>query len=1424
MLTSKKLLFALLLGVLPCFETYAQAWIDVTDSYIKNPRYDNNDYSFWEGTPLSGYNPHENAEHYEKTFNTYQVLKGLPAGKYRVSLNAFYRMGSSQEDFEKYYNGTYKQSQYAKLYAESSVNYYDVGIVPASSARLANSLGGETSLVGNTWNTYHIPNNMDAAFYWFTNGKYVNELECEVGADGVLTIGILKNEFVYQDWVCIDNWKLESYVEMTGLVLDQTSLSLISGETAQLNATITPSDLLVNSSAKWTSSNTEVATVENGLVTAVASGSAFIYAKMGTYTKSCRVTVSTSTPTSENIVINEIMAANVDVYRDPSTNFGCWVELYNPTNRGVALGGLYVTDDPANLKKHKLVDKYGTLPAHGFAILNFDHHENFTSLSYRQIDFKLNCDGGTIIVSDGTNIIAQQDYPQALSRVSYARTEDGGDTWANAGNPTPGETNAENSAFAKTRLEAPEVNKPGQRFTGILSVKVTIPEGATLRYTTDGTTPTLTNGTTSPSGSFAVKKTTCYRFRLFKDGYLPSAVVTRSYLFDSGNEPFPIISVVTDDSGSNGNIFNSSYALFQRSTYGRPGNGQNTACNWNMDWDRPVNFEYITTDNECVISQECDFSACGGWSRAWTPHSFKLKASKQYDLLNSFDYQFFDEKPFLKHKTLQIRNGGNDNGCRIKDPALQRVISSSGLYVDYQSWQPVHVFVNGEPYAVLNMREPNNKHHGYSNYGIDTDEMDQFEICADSGYVQMEGTNEVFLKWYDLAKTADDASSYAEIQKLVDIDEYINYMAVQLYLGGNDWPRNNLKAYRDRNDGKFRFILFDLDAAFSSGNPFNDFFAKEHYRFDNLLGYDYSRNVSIAGTSKSLELKVVTIFKNMLKNDSFRKQFIDAFCIVAGSVFEPNRVKEIVNEAASYLGQGNYVWPSNTANDIIRNLSASRQTSMITQLRNNSNMKLSSAAKTYKLSSNIDEASILVNGQEVPTGKFSGQLFAPAVVTAKAPAGYKFLGWMSGSGNTTTQTVFEKNSSWMYYDSGSLDNQKWTSASYSTSKWKSGNAPLGYNNSNSTTTKTAKNLPTYYFRKQFDLTNVQSSDVFTLDYNLDDGLVVYVNGTEAYRVNMPNGTINYNSLASTYADDNYATGTVTLPTSLFKSGSNVIAVEVHNNNTTSSDILWNASLTRTMKSTAGTAMYSEDPVLELPSAGATLTAMWEKEDDAKLYETCASPIKINEISAGNAIFVNEYFKKDDWVELYNTTDSDIDAAGLYISDNSKKPEKYQIPSGAVNTIIPAHGYLIIWCNTRDDVSQLHANFKLGNKVVSNPDDQLVMITAGEDFVANNKEFYSSHPDVSKEFTDVMKYGIHNYDQSVGRYPDGGNSYSLMNHPTIAKANYHAAADTVMGTDEMPIVGQITIRDILAIIDRYINGDRMVDITDITSLIERYLAQ
>ena len=218
-------------------------------------------------------------------------------------------------------------------------------------------------------------------------------------------------------------------------------------------------------------------------------------------------------------------------------------------------------------------------------------------------------------------------------------------------------------------------------------------------------------------------------------------------------------------------------------------------------------------------------------------------------------------------------------------------------------------------------------------------------------------------------------------------------------------------------------------------------------------------------------------------------------------------------------------------------------------------------------------------------------------------------------------------------------------------------------------------------------------------------MIVYINGVEAGRYNMPSGTILYNDVATTHAHNNPDTGQMTLKGSLFKKGKNVIAVEVHNNSTTSSDILWDASLSYIVQDNTQT-YISTDEEYTLPSTGSqAVVAEFENLSDIDILAEGITPVRINEVSAANSIYINDYFKKNDWIELYNTTDADIDIKGMTISlitDKSKteKRHDYQVPTNNVklNTIIPAHGYKVVWCDKLDIIgADIHTNFKLETK-------------------------------------------------------------------------------------------------------------------------------
>lgn len=1061
----------------------------------------------------------------------------------------------------------------------------------------------------------------------------------------------------------------------------------------------------------------------------------------------------------DRLHINEIMVGNLDVFVDPSWNFGSWVELFNDSTGDIELRGLWLSDDLGQLRKARVPAV--VVPAQGYKNLWLGHRDKYCPT---QIAFQLNPEGGALYVSDGAgNLLLSQEYPPMPPRSSFARVGDG--EWSLTSTPSPQRAN-DGMTLCTERLDAPHVSADSQLFSGSLAFSVDIPAGCTLRYTTDGSTPTLTNGQTG-GGNFTVTGDAVYRFALFRDGWLSSPVVTRSFFVDR-TFSLPILSLVTAPA----NLYSDTLGFFVRGVNGRAGRGQSTPCNWNMDWDRPCNFELLDATGRPLINQEAEISRCGGWSRAYTPYSFKIHATKFFEGRKTLDFPFFEAKPYLRHKTLQVRNGGNDYKYRITDAFLQQIVGTSGLDIDYQEYLPVVHFINGAFRGVINVREPNNKQHVYANYGLDDDEIDMFEIDADTGYVQMCGTSAAWKELYRLSRMAVLDRYYEEVQKLLDVDEFCNYMAVELYVGCTDWPQNNLKGFRPKSDGRFRFILYDTDSSFGTTTPFTLFAGKKTYSFNTLYGESVTRYTK--------EIEIVTIFLNLLKNASFRRHFIDAFCLVAGSVFEPTRCEEIITRLAARVepmqviadGYGRNNSPTAKANSMIASLK-DRPATLIRALKSYPNMGLSNTAvQQIQFRSNIPEAQLEVNNQVVPTGRFCGALFPPFRLKASAPAGYRFLGWhkIDGEERGTEKTLVDKGAFWRYYDQGPQEGTDWAKLSFSDTKWSQGRAPLGYGSLTYGTTvsygsDSKKKHPAYYYRSSFVLSAAPpAGSKVLLDYWLDDGMVVYVNGVEAARYNMPDGAVSGTTFSTTYAGTEPFEGQIVLDASLFQRGKNVVAVEVHNNSYTSSDSYWDARLVLQEPLTfdAASDYMQREPELQVDEAGDTLRvlACFERIPPSETARPLP-PIVVNEVSASNSIYVNEYYKRNDWVELYNTTDTDIDLRGLYLSDDVQNPYKYRIgdDGATVGTVIPAGGFRIVWCDKVAATSMLHAPFKLANE-----DGAAVILTGAG-------------------WADTLTYQMHDGTQTVGRFPDGGTEIYRMTIPTIERRNTIGMLSTRLGAPD-----------------------------------------
>jgi hypothetical protein len=180
---------------------------------------------------------------------------------------------------------------------------------------------------------------------------------------------------------------------------------------------------------------------------------------------------------------------------------------------------------------------------------------------------------------------------------------------------------------------------------------------------------------------------------------------------------------------------------------------------------------------------------------------------------------------------------------------------------------------------------------------------------------------------------------------------------------------------------------------------------------------------------------------------------------------------------------------------------------------------------------------------------------------------YSNVASATAAGAPTTVTLIPAGSIWKYLDSGTNQGTAWRAVSFNDSAWKSGPAQLGYGDGDETTIVSygrdpkKKNITTY-FRRAFNVTDPAKFTSLTLGLLRDDGAVVYLNGTEVLRSNMPAGTIAFKTMASTAIDG--AGETAFQPPApanpALLAGTNVIAVEIHQVNGSSTDISFDLEL------------------------------------------------------------------------------------------------------------------------------------------------------------------------------------------------------------------------------------------------------------------------
>ena len=605
------------------------------------------------------------------------------------------------------------------------------------------------------------------------------------------------------------------------------------------------------------------------------------------------------------VQISELLSANIsslstrtrlaadDSFRGDESRED-WIELQNMTTSQLDLTGFHLSDDPDDLSKWQFPE--GTIiPPSGYLTVFASRLDvtdpTLDELGMLHTNFTLQVEGEYLAVTspNGEFLHGFDSYPRQTPDVSYGLTESGDEVFLVEATPTTANGAAYDGVVSDVVFSVDRgfFSEPFQ-----VAITTETPN-VEIRYTTNGSTPTATEGEvyTEPIN---ITTTTNLRATAFVEGYVPSRTTTHSYLFledviNQGNSPegypemfglgppnnhpwaprpadyemdpeitqspkykdlmddallaIPSVNIVTDIA----NLFDTDIGIYQNTD------------NHGVEWERPASIEMIMPDGSTAFQIDAGVRMHGGASREpWKnpKHGFRLKFKGIYGY-DDLEYDWFGGDAATEFDEIVLRAGSNqawthhnnfegDNRSRgqyIRDQWVNdtyRAMGHPAPHTDY-----AHVYVNGIYWGLYNPKERPKSEFMASYFG--GSELDYDVLNAGS---LLDGRQDAWRELNDREfRDLSDDAKYEQFSEMLDIDPFIDYMIMNHYGGNIDWDSHNwYAAHRREPDGKFIFIPWDGEFFFIRPN-------------DNKV--------------RSIEAQPGRLFRNLQSNDEFLMRFAD---------------------------------------------------------------------------------------------------------------------------------------------------------------------------------------------------------------------------------------------------------------------------------------------------------------------------------------------------------------------------------------------------------------------------------------------------------------------------------------------------------------------------------------------------------------------
>jgi len=580
---------------------------------------------------------------------------------------------------------------------------------------------------------------------------------------------------------------------------------------------------------------------------------------------------SASTP---DVVLNEILADNLNGLTDEDGDTPDWIELQNRGAGAVDLTGWSLTDDPAQAGKWVFPTR--TLPGGQFLVVyaSGKNRAPTTPGTNLHTNFKLGAKGylGLFNAELPRRVVSEfaPQYPDQRGDVTWGRTSS--NTLCYLATPTPGASNYSAATFEGV-LDLPAASSRSGFFNLPFTVALSSrTRGVSIFYTLDGSPPT----TASPlyTGPIPVAGTpsravVTLRAIAVLPGWLSSPVLTRTFIFPDlvATQPalptgFPAIWDSPCSAGGNCRDTAADYemdpqvvtngnnaALIRQALTAIPsvsivtrvdllfGPAQGVYVRREDSNQQPINVEFLEPDGTDGFQADCGLEVQGGTSPTDAAGDWKSKALSlrlifrgDFGPVTKLRYALFPGSPVEEFNTLLLDAGLNftwhhmtdadqrNRADYVRDQYTSDLMNALGIAAPRGRF--VHLYLNGLYWGLYGLHERADESFFADHFGGDKSEYDILKHTGTAAGLQ----NGSLAAWNAMMAAAHaglaDPNAYDTFAvEHLDVPWFIDYMLVNLWAGNTDWAHHNWYAGRRRLPGaQWRFVSWDAEHVLKNVN------------------------------------------------------------------------------------------------------------------------------------------------------------------------------------------------------------------------------------------------------------------------------------------------------------------------------------------------------------------------------------------------------------------------------------------------------------------------------------------------------------------------------------------------------------------------------------------------------------------------------